>query len=181
MSSEERLGWDSTLRSKWSVQVTILNFLLARTSIITIWWSGLSRSIFVWGAHVHPFSLLCAVWLKVLFAIISNLGVYDSDKSSVIIRVLCHFQLAQCFLLFLLCYVTISIKVQYLYDNVTLSCLKWCRDHCRCLAPFILLCFVKRGIFTRSPYMPCTQLFALYAQLLRSFLPVQKFGTRRKR
>ena len=26
-----------------------------------------------------------------------------------------------------------------------------CRDHCRCLAPFILLCFGKRGIFTRSP------------------------------
>ena len=27
-----------------------------------------------------------------------------------------------------------------------------CRDHCRCPAPFILLCLGKRGIFTRSPY-----------------------------
>ena len=28
-----------------------------------------------------------------------------------------------------------------------------CRDHCRCLAPFIFLCFGKRGIFTRSPLL----------------------------
>ena len=36
-----------------------------------------------------------------------------------------------------------------------LACLKvnCCRDHCHCPAPFILLCFGKRGIFTRSPLL----------------------------
>ena len=40
----------------------------------------------------------------------------------------------------------LSRFVNYLFDTR-------CRDHCCCPAPFILLCFGKRGIFTRSPLM----------------------------
>ena len=49
----------------------------------------------------------------------------------------------------------------------------------------VCLCFsdsatLQPGVDFINCFMPCTKLFALYAQLLRSFLLAQKLGTRRE-
>ena len=46
-----------------------------------------------------------------------------------------------------------SIHLQAFFDEDEKQSNSYCRDHCRCPAPFILPCLGKRGIFTRSPLL----------------------------